>query len=161
MTKPAYICLSDLRGFHRLANEATVGLTDLVEAMHHTIVRTPGVLGKSPTGRTSGITGLVYKSVRGVTRLVGASVDDLLGLLAPLIAKKASSHEPEPLLAPGGQPNVILSELDLTESTSGGTFDCVFLPQNFPQNPFLRFGRSHFLQTLLRTNDSRYCWLKL
>jgi pimeloyl-ACP methyl ester carboxylesterase len=93
MTKSAYISLSDLRGFHRLANDATVGLTDLVEAMHHTIVRTPGVLGKSPTGRTSGITGLVYKSVRGVTRLVGASVDGLLGLLAPLIAERPSSHE--------------------------------------------------------------------
>jgi pimeloyl-ACP methyl ester carboxylesterase len=99
MTKPAYISLSDLRGFHRLANDATVGLTDLVEAMHHTIARTPGVLGESPTGRTSGITGLVYKTVRGVTRLVGVSVDGLLGLLAPLIARKASSQEREALLA--------------------------------------------------------------
>src|SRR5882724_135991 len=93
MAKPVHVRLSDLRGFHRLANDATVGLTDLVEAMHHTIARTPGVLGKSPTGRTSGITGLVYKSVRGVTRLVGVSVDDLLGLLAPLIAKQPSSYE--------------------------------------------------------------------
>src|SRR5207244_2975640 len=84
---------------HRLANDATVGLTDLVEAMHHTIARAPGVLGKSPTGRTGGITGLVYKTVRGVTRLVGASVDDLLGLLVPLIARKPSSQEREALLA--------------------------------------------------------------
>jgi hypothetical protein len=30
MTKPAHISLSDLRGFHRLASDATVGLTDLV-----------------------------------------------------------------------------------------------------------------------------------
>jgi hypothetical protein len=73
MTKPVHLRLSDLRGFHRLASEATVGLTDLVEAMHHTIARAPGVVGESPKGRTSGITGLVYKSVRGVTRLVGAS----------------------------------------------------------------------------------------
>ncbi len=74
-------------------------MTDLVEALHHTILRTPGVLGKSPTGRTRGITGLVYKSVRGVTRLVGGSVDALLGLLAPLIADKPSSQEREAVLA--------------------------------------------------------------
>ena len=99
MKKPAHIHLSDLRGFHRLANDATVGLTDLVEAMHHTIARTPGVLGKAPKGRTDGITGLVYRSVRGVTRLVGGGVDTLLGLLAPLVAQKGSSQEREAVLA--------------------------------------------------------------
>lgn len=99
MAKPAHILLSDLRGFQRLANDATVGLTDLVEAMHHAVGRMPGVLGQSAAGRTSGITGLVYKSVRGVTRLVGTSVDALLGLLAPLIAKRRSSQEREALLA--------------------------------------------------------------
>lgn len=99
MKKPVHIRLSDLRGIHRLASDATVGLTDVVEAMHHTIVRTPGVLGKSPAGRTSGITGLVYKSVRGVTHLVGGGVDALLGLLAPLIAERPSSQEREAVLA--------------------------------------------------------------
>jgi len=99
LAKSSHISLSDLRGFHRLANDATVGLTDLVEAMHHTVVSTPGVLGQSPSGRTGGITGFVYKSVRGVTRLVGSGVDALLGLLAPLIAKRASSQEREAVLA--------------------------------------------------------------
>jgi pimeloyl-ACP methyl ester carboxylesterase len=99
MAKPVHVRLSDLRGFHRLANDATVGLTDLVEAMHHTVVRVPGVLGKSPVGRTDGVTGLVYKSVRGITRLVGAGVDVLLGMLAPLLADRPSSEEREAILA--------------------------------------------------------------
>ena len=99
MAKPVHVRLSDLRGFHRLANDATVGLTDLVEAMHHTVARTPGVLGKSPTGRTAGITGLVYKSVRGITRLVGVGVDALLGMLVPLLADRPSSEEREAVLA--------------------------------------------------------------
>jgi pimeloyl-ACP methyl ester carboxylesterase len=99
MAKPAHVRLSDLRGFRRLATEATVGLTDLVEAMHHTVVRTPGVLGKSPTGRTAGITGFVYKSVRGITRGVGVGVDALLGALSPLLADRPSSEEREALLA--------------------------------------------------------------
>ncbi len=96
---PIPIRLSDLRGFHRLANDATVGLTDLVEAMHHTISGVPAVFGESPKGRTTGITGLVYTSVRGVTRLVGAGVDALLGMLVPLLAERQSSQEREAVLA--------------------------------------------------------------
>jgi pimeloyl-ACP methyl ester carboxylesterase len=99
MAKSVHVRLSDLRGFHRLANDATVGLADLVEAMHHTVAKTPGVLGKPPTGRTTGITGLVYKSVRGITRLVGVGVDALLGMLAPLVADRSSSEEREAILA--------------------------------------------------------------
>ena len=99
MDKSNHLRVSDLRGLNRLANGATVGLTDLVEAMHHTILRTPGVLGHSPTGRTYGITGLVYRSVRGVTRAVGVGVDALLGVLAPLIAEKPSSQERETVVA--------------------------------------------------------------
>lgn len=99
MTKDTHLRLSDLRGFHRLASDATVGLTDLVEAMHHTVTRTPGILGASPKGRTGGITGLVYRSVRGVTRLVGGGVDALLSVLEPLIAQKRSSQQREAVIA--------------------------------------------------------------
>jgi pimeloyl-ACP methyl ester carboxylesterase len=95
MTKDPHLRLSDLRGFHRLASDAVVGLTDLVEAMHHTVTRTPGILGASPQGRTGGMTGLVYRSVRGVTRLVGGGVDALLGVLEPLIAQKRPSQQRE------------------------------------------------------------------
>ena len=42
--------------------------------------------GDAAAGRTAGITGLVYRSVRGVTKLVGGSVDALLGLL-PAVAQ--------------------------------------------------------------------------
>ena len=97
--KPSHLHLSDLRGAQHLATAATLGITDLVEALHHTIVRAPGPLGQSPPGRTDGISGLVYKSVRGITRLVGGSIDALLGLLAPLVAERPSSEEREALLA--------------------------------------------------------------
>lgn len=99
MKKPAHLHLADVRGVQRLANDATVGITDLVEAMHHTVLRTPGVFGKSPKGRTGGITGFVYRSVRGVTRFVGGSIDALLGVLAPLIAEQHSSPERQAVLA--------------------------------------------------------------
>jgi pimeloyl-ACP methyl ester carboxylesterase len=99
MPKPVHVRLSELGGFQRLANDATVGLTDLVEAMHYTVLRTPGILGKSPTGRTAGITGSVYKSVRGITRLVGGGIDALLSTIAPLLGDRPSSEEREAILA--------------------------------------------------------------
>ncbi|HEY8975174.1 MAG TPA: alpha/beta hydrolase [Burkholderiaceae bacterium] len=74
-----------LRGAAKLAVEATTGLTDLVEAVHARIATLPGLPGPAD-GRTRGITGLVYKTIRGVTRAVGGSVDTLLPVLAPLLA---------------------------------------------------------------------------
>ncbi len=70
---------SDLQGASRLAIDATLGLTDLVENLHHTVLRAPGPLVTATTQPTGGITGLVYRSIRGVTRLVGGSLDALLG----------------------------------------------------------------------------------
>jgi hypothetical protein len=99
MTRTTHLHPSDLRGFARLATQATAGLADLVEAMHHTIARPAGRGRTQAAGRTRGITGLVYKSVRGITRLVGGGVDALLGQLRPTLAGRASSPEREAVLA--------------------------------------------------------------
>jgi pimeloyl-ACP methyl ester carboxylesterase len=76
---------SDLRGASRLATDATLGLANLVENLHHNILRVPGVLGTQTLAPTRGVTGLVYRSIRGVTRLVGGSVDALLGQVQRLM----------------------------------------------------------------------------
>jgi len=94
----AYVRVADLRGLGRLASDATVGLTDLVEAMHSAVARVPGLRGDAD-GKTAGITGLVYKTVRGVTRLVGVSTDSVLGALSPLLVRTESSEEREAVLA--------------------------------------------------------------
>ena len=67
--------LSDLRGVTRMAIDATDTVADVVEKMHRTIQLRPGPLGASTTDRPSGIAGLVYRCVRGGTRLVGRAVD--------------------------------------------------------------------------------------
>ena len=76
---------ADLRGAAQLTTDAVVGLTSLVEAMHSRIATLPG-LAPAPDERTRGLTGLAYKSVRGVTRVVGGSVDALFGWLGPALA---------------------------------------------------------------------------
>jgi hypothetical protein len=88
-----------LRGAARLATDATAGLTDLVEAMHERVARVPGLDPRPLDGRTGGVTGLVYKSIRGVTRLVGGSIDALLGLLAPTLGPGHPSPEREAIVA--------------------------------------------------------------
>ena len=91
MRAKAHLHPSDLRGASRLAVDAVIGLTDLVEAMHHNITSLARPLGKSPAGSTRGITGLAYRTVRGVTRLVGGGVDIALAPLAALLEERESS----------------------------------------------------------------------
>lgn len=101
MSKKSHIRPTDVRGYSRLAIAATLGLTRLVETMHHNIARIPGPLGKFTQEPTKGITGLVYRSIQGTTRLVGSSIDVLLGQLLPLLENepKASSGGREALLS--------------------------------------------------------------
>ncbi len=99
MTDKTHLRATDLRGFSRMTIDAVTGLTDLVEAMHHNIASKPAILGKTSPGRTRGITGFVYRSIRGVTRLVGGGLDAVLGRLVPLFGEKQSSPEREAILA--------------------------------------------------------------
>jgi len=58
-TKKSLVHVADLRGYSRLAVDATIGLADLVETMHHNILRTPGILGEATQQPTGGSTGFV------------------------------------------------------------------------------------------------------
>lgn len=73
--RSARLDVTDLRGWGRLAFDATLGLTAVVEAMHRTISRPPILFGASPGGSTRGLTGLVYSSIRSVTRLAGMGLE--------------------------------------------------------------------------------------
>ncbi|MEP7156600.1 MAG: alpha/beta hydrolase, partial [Betaproteobacteria bacterium] len=63
MTKAPVAPVADLRGASRLVIDATLGLTDLVETMHHNILRVPGMFGEATNDPTGGITGFVYRSI--------------------------------------------------------------------------------------------------
>jgi pimeloyl-ACP methyl ester carboxylesterase len=99
MTKKTHVSIADVRGYGRLAIDATLGLTRLVETMHHNILRTPGILGEPTQQPAGGITGFVYKSIRGVTRLVGGGIDVALAQLGKLLVRSDSSAEREAVLA--------------------------------------------------------------
>ncbi|NTU78823.1 MAG: alpha/beta hydrolase [Chloroflexales bacterium] len=90
---------ADVHGVGRLAVEATLGITNLVEAMHQTILRLPWIIGAPIDGPTGGITGLVYTSIRGITQLVGGSLDAVLTPLIPLARERRPSPEHEAMLS--------------------------------------------------------------
>src|SRR3982751_2280431 len=90
---------ADLRGVNRLTIAGITGVVDLVEAMHHNISIIPRIIGRPKRDRTTGITRLVYRSVHGVTHLVGYGVDSLLAALTPSLSERSTCPGREALLA--------------------------------------------------------------
>ncbi len=90
---------TDLQGLAALSIDGMLGVVDLVEAMHLTIGRRPGMFARSPSGRTRGITGFVYGAVRGTTKLVRGTLSPVLGALARVTPAAASTPQREALLA--------------------------------------------------------------
>ena len=96
MTTSPHSRSGHLRGLGRLAAEATLGVTELVEAVHRTVAAAPGA---RPAEETRGIRRVVYGSVRGVTRLVGGGLDAALASLAPVLGELPPSSRREALVA--------------------------------------------------------------
>jgi len=81
--------LDDLRGTSKLVIEATRGVTDLVQAMQGAIGGPPARLFSAP----------VYGSIRGVTALVGGTLDLALGKLGRVLGDGTPGPEREAVLA--------------------------------------------------------------
>lgn len=97
MRKTRHIHASDFRALAQLATDATIGITDLVEAMHASIARGPA--SGTDRHRTRGISGFVYKTVRNVTHIAGNAAEAALARWAPSNEERASSPERDAVLA--------------------------------------------------------------
>ncbi|MGS0754224.1 esterase/lipase family protein [Roseateles sp. GG27B] len=96
-----HFAASDLRGLAQLATQATAGVTRMVEGVHQSVWDTLGVAGGPEPGQTGGITGLAYKSVRGVNQWVGKGLEVMLARLEPQLtaAEAVDSLQRDALLA--------------------------------------------------------------
>jgi pimeloyl-ACP methyl ester carboxylesterase len=90
---------ADLRGLLRLGTDAALGVTDVVEAVHGSVLSRIGLRGAAPQGRTAGLTGFVYRTVRGITQGAGRSADALLGAVTADVPPGASTAGREAALA--------------------------------------------------------------
>ena len=84
---------SDLRGVARLATQATTSISRVAEGVHQSVLGTMGLPGGAQPGQTRGLTGMVYQSIRGVTRLVDAGLQAGLARLEPFFAPGAPSTQ--------------------------------------------------------------------
>jgi hypothetical protein len=75
---------TDARGLVRLATQATLGVTRIAEGVHQSVWKTLGAPGGEP-GQARGITGLTYRTVNGVTSLIGKGLESAIGKLEPLL----------------------------------------------------------------------------
>ena len=83
--------IDDLRGASRLAIEATNGVCDLVEAVQEVVASGPATLGRPLQRPTRLFNGLVFESLRRITRLVGSSIDLPLAQLTLLLGPNESA----------------------------------------------------------------------
>lgn len=90
---------SDLQGASRLVITATTEITNLVEAVHHAVTARPEFRPPPAKRRTRGITGFVYRSVRGVTRLTGGVIDLAIRPVVALLDAPATTAEREAVIA--------------------------------------------------------------
>jgi len=107
----SHLHLSDIQGLAQLATRGTLGITGLVEKVQGNVYKTVaapfGAAGQKFVDRAAGasginkrgITGLVYGSVKGVTRLAGGAVDAVLSRMVPRAAPQASSPQREAMLS--------------------------------------------------------------
>ncbi len=88
----------DLRGASQLAVEATRGVSELVQAIQIESAAGPAILGRPLEGPAKLFTGIVHGMVRGITSVVGATIDVALEHLAPLLGASVPGVEREAIL---------------------------------------------------------------
>ena len=86
---------ADLQGITRLITDATVGITDLVEAMHQRIVHPPFLPATPIQNLISNIASITFKNIRWSTRLIGSGTDKALGQLASVLGETKATDERE------------------------------------------------------------------
>lgn len=108
---PTYLHAADIQGLAQLATQGVLGVAGLAETVQGSVYKTVaapfGLLGSrfvdgtpGSTGvRPQGITGLVYGSVKGITRLTGGTVNAVLSRVGPMLPRQVSSPQREAMLA--------------------------------------------------------------
>ncbi len=95
--KPArHLRASDLRAVTLLATSATSAVTAIAEGVHQSVWRTLGAPSGATPAQAQGLTGLIYKSIQGVTQLVGQGVSNALTRLEPLLQRLESQGDESP-----------------------------------------------------------------
>jgi len=91
--------VTDLRGYSRLAADATVGIAGVVESLHFAIKRAPMLFGSGRVAAFRAITPRVYLSIRLAAWLAGRGLDAALAALAPRLREGIPTPRQEAMRA--------------------------------------------------------------
>lgn len=87
---------ADLKAAAQLAVQATHGVINITEGVHQSVRSRLGLASGAVPEQAGGLTGRVYRGVRGVTQLVGHGTDAVLGALLPLLDDPTKHPESSP-----------------------------------------------------------------
>lgn len=92
---------ADLRALSQLLGDAVIGGTDIAEAVHAAIAARLGLRWRPrPAERMGGISGLVYRSIRGITNGIAQGAERVLHHTEPLLDDpEGSSRERDAVVA--------------------------------------------------------------
>lgn len=93
MAKLTHVLPSDLHGALRLAADATVTVTDIVEAMHAGMAFPSVLTSPRPSSTTRGLPAVAYSAVRTIATLTGRTIDAAMPALLSRLGKSESTPE--------------------------------------------------------------------
>lgn len=140
----------------RLAVEATLGVTDTVQQMHHTIGAGPAVLGKPLEGLVKLLSAPAYAGVKLVTKLVGAGLDAVLEQLTPVLGPGGDSSEHDAVL---GVLNGVVGDV-LAERGSTLAFTTGFRRAGKAAPPVVGPVTGRLLVLVHGSSSSDGCWAR-
>ena len=89
----------DLQGITALIVEATVGITDLTEKMHHQIVHPSYLPSTAIQNLITKIASFNFKTVKWSAKFIGKSADKTLRVLTPILGESKKTNKTETLRA--------------------------------------------------------------
>ncbi|HUH74159.1 MAG TPA: alpha/beta hydrolase [Chitinophagales bacterium] len=90
---------SDLQGIVQIIKDSTIGITQIVQAMHHTIVHPPTLPSTPIQNLVTNIAGIAYKNIQWTTNLIGNGLDKTLEYIVPLFGETKTYDEREALIS--------------------------------------------------------------
>lgn len=90
---------SEIQGLSHLIFDATIGVTDLVEAIQKQIITPPFLPSTSIQKLITSISSITHKNIRWSTLFIGKSLHKILEQLAPTIGNLKSSDKKEVILS--------------------------------------------------------------
>ncbi|MEE9408109.1 MAG: hypothetical protein V3V28_08550 [Polaribacter sp.] len=86
---------SELQGLIHLIMDATIGVTDLVEAVHKQVIQPPFLPSTTIQKLITNIVGVTYNNIRWSTLFIGDNLNKVVAHITPLVSKIKPSDKKE------------------------------------------------------------------